>query len=65
MGKNVHIMASRLYFDKIFEPKRKALEKQLGIKISQPKLTEYLARQELGIKYPKFKNLPKEVRRRK
>jgi hypothetical protein len=65
MVKTVHIMASKLYFDKVFEPKRKALEKQLGIKISQPRLTEYLARKELGIKYPTFKNIPKQFRKTK
>jgi len=65
MAKTVHIMANQLYFDKIFEPNRKKLEKQLGIKLSQPKFTEYLFKNNLGIKFPKFNNMPKQFLRRK
>ena len=64
MAKVVHIMANQLYFDRIFEPNRKKLETQLGIKLSQAKFTEYLAKNNLGIKFPKFKGLPKQWRRK-
>jgi len=57
-NKFVHIMASPLYFDKIFEPNRKRLELKLGIKLSQTKFTEYLAKNKLGIEFPKIKKLP-------
>ena len=42
----------------------KKLETQLGIKLSQAKFTEYLAKNNLGIKFPKFKGLPKQWRRK-
>jgi len=55
--KVVHIMANQLYFDRIFEPNRKKLEIQLGIRLSQAKFTEYLAKNNLGINFPKFKGI--------
>lgn len=63
MGKVVHILANEKYFNRIFEPNRKKLERQLGIKISQPKFTEYLANNNLGIKLPKMRGLPKQFKR--
>ena len=55
--KVVHIMANQLYFDRIFEPNRKKLEIQLGIRLSPAKFTEYLAKNNLGINFPKFKGI--------
>lgn len=70
-NKDVHIKTSTLYFDRCFEPDRKKMENQLGIKLSQVRFTEILARQRLGIKQPKlefkrdkFKSLPKQFKRR-
>lgn len=64
MAKVVHIMANQMYFDRIFEPSRKKLELKLKIKLSQAKFTEYLAKNNLGIKFPKQRGLPKQFRRR-
>jgi hypothetical protein len=65
MARNiVHIMANKKYFDRIFEPNRKKLEVKLGIKLSQPKFTEYLANNNLGINFPKFKMFPNKINKR-
>ena len=63
MGKTVHIFANKIYFDKIFEPNRKKLEGQLGIKLSQAKFTEYLAKNNMGFKFPKMKGVPPQFKR--
>ena len=63
--KSVHIVANKLYFDRIFEPSRKKLELKLKIRLSQDKFTEYLAKNNLGINFPKQRGVPKQFRRRK
>jgi len=66
-NKLVRIAIHPSYFEKVFEPNRKKLELKLGIKLSQPKYTEYLAKNKTGIKFPKMKGLPKQfiIKRRK
>jgi hypothetical protein len=63
--KSVHIMANQLYFDRIFEPSRKKLELKLKIRLSQDKFTEYLAKNNLGINFPKQRSIPKQFRRKR
>jgi hypothetical protein len=58
----IHISTHYLYFERIFEPQRKKLEKKLKIPLSQTRYTELLARKSLGIKIPK--NFNKLKRRR-
>lgn len=43
------------YFDKVFEPKRKKLEANLGIRLSQTKFTHYLSKSNFNPK-PLIKN---------
>lgn len=59
MGNTVHIVVDENYFDTVFEPKRKSLEKKLGIRLSQPKFTRYLTKKNLGLEITKLKGLPK------
>ena len=65
-NQKVHVLISPLYFDKVFEPQRKNMEKKLGIKLSQLRFTEILAKKNLGIKQPvnNLKSLPKQFKRR-
>jgi hypothetical protein len=69
-NQDVHVKLGKLYFEKCFEPDRRRMEQKLGIKLSQVRFTEILARQRLGIKQPninikkdKFKSVPKQFRR--
>ena len=66
-NKSVHIITSHLYFDRVFEPQRKSMEKKLGMKLSQVRFTEMLAREKLGIKFPRnnLSSLPKQFKRRR
>lgn len=66
-NKSVHIIASNLWYDRIFEPQRRSMEKKLRIKLSQVKFTEMLAREKLGIKFPRnnLNSLPKQFKRRR
>ena len=65
--KNVSVKISKSFFDNIFEPERKKLEKQIGTRVGQISFTEFLAKKKVKFIFPKQKNtfLPKEVRRKK
>jgi hypothetical protein len=52
----VSIKVHPLYFDNIFEPERKRLQNKLGVSFSQSKFTEYLAKSNAKIVYPKQRN---------
>ena len=58
------IRVDKNYLENIFEPNRRELEKKLGIKLSQTQFTKYLARANLGFKFPKHKGIPKQYRRK-
>lgn len=64
MARNiVHVMMHKLYFDNKFEPDRKRLEKQLGIKLSQSKYTEHLAKNNPMVKVPRNRGMPKQFKK--
>lgn len=58
------IKVDRYYYDNFFEPERKKLEKKLGVSLTQPGFTAYIARSGAKIKFPKIKNnfAPKKSR---
>jgi hypothetical protein len=62
VNNSVHISVDRLYFEKMFEPQRRRMEKKMKIPLSQSKFTELVARKRLGIKLPKNFNKFKRVR---
>lgn len=63
--RGVSISVHPTFFDKIFETERRGLEKRLGVGLSQRQFTEYLARSNAKIKYPKPSNqfAPRRSRR--
>ncbi len=67
--RNVTMQVGSNFFDKIFEPSRRKVEKQLGLKIGQVAFTEMLAKNKisLDIKLNKdiFLNAPKKKGRKK
>ena len=44
------------FFNRTLEPERKRLSKKFGINMSQMRFTEYLAKSNAKITYPKFDN---------
>ena len=54
-----------LFFDRIFESERRNLQSKLGVQLSQREFTEYLAKSNAKISYPKMNNIfaPKKNRR--
>ena len=67
MGRKINgvtIKISENFFKNIFEPNRKELEKQLGIRVSQLKFTEFLAKKKIKFIPKKMskKFFPKELR---
>lgn len=61
----VHIKVSPLFFDKIFEPKRKEMEIKLGIRLTQPSFSEFIAKSNGYFNLPKSSNrfAPKKKKR--
>jgi len=54
MSKNkVYMMVDSKFFDNIFEPARKKLEREKGCRFSQPKFTQYLAKNKVKFTFPK------------
>ena len=45
--KNVHVFVNPIFFDMFIEKPRKSAERKLGIKITQPKITEMIAMQQI------------------
>jgi hypothetical protein len=66
-NKGVSIKVHPLFFDNVFERKRKKLEKKFKISLSQVKFTEYLAKNgvRMKIKKPNNKFTPKELKKRR
>ena len=61
-NKTVATRLDRKFFDTVFEPKRKELEKELGIKITQNKFSGMIKGFKLNLKLPRSMN---NVRTRK
>ena len=63
--KVVSLKVDPKFFDMIFEKERKKLEVKKGVKFSQPKFTEYLAKRNVRFEFPKVdkKFLPKETKK--
>ncbi len=53
--KGVHVQIHKSFFDNIFEPARKKLEKQTGTKVGQMDFTKFLANKQIKFKLPKQK----------
>jgi hypothetical protein len=56
MGKQsnrVSVQLSKLFFDNIFEPERRKLEKQTGTRVTQVNFTEFLAKRKVKFVLPK------------
>ena len=53
--KGVSVKLHTKFFDEIFEPARKKLEKQIGVRVGQLDFTEFLAKKKIQIKLPKQK----------
>lgn len=53
--KGVSVKLHTKFFDEIFEPARKKLEDQTGMKIGQLNFTEFLAKKKIQIRLPKQK----------
>ncbi len=51
--RKTHMIVDAKFFNKIFEPARKAMEKKLGVSVGQRKFTRFLA--EKNFKFPDFK----------
>lgn len=65
--KDVSVKISKSFFDNIFEPERRKLEKQIGTRVTQIGFTEFLAKKKVKFTFPKQSNmfLPKPLKRRK
>lgn len=50
---SVNISVDRLYFERMFEPQRRKMERKMKVPLSQVKFTALVARKRLGIKVPK------------
>lgn len=61
--KGVFCVVSERFFDKIMEPKRKELEKSLGVRMTQKNFTEFLAVNNAKFVIPKQKVLKGPVKR--
>lgn len=53
--KGVSVKLHKKFFDEIFEPTRKELEKQIGGRVGQINFTEFLAKKKVKLKLPKQK----------
>ena len=53
--KGVSVKLHTKFFDEIFEPARKRLEQQTGVKVGQLNFTEFLAKKKIQIILPKQK----------
>ncbi len=53
--KGVHVKLDKRFFDEIFEPARKELERQTGVNVGQLNFTEFLAKKKIKFKLPKQK----------
>lgn len=53
--KGVTVKLHSKFFDEIFEPARKELEKQTGARFGQMNFTKFLAKKNIKIKLPKQK----------
>ena len=49
----VHMMVHKSFFDRVFEPARIGAEGKLGVRFSQKKFSEYLAKSNFKIKCPR------------
>ena len=57
----VAVKVHRKFFDEIFEPARRGLEKETGMRIGQLDFTEFLAKKKIKLRLPKNKfNLKSE-----
>jgi hypothetical protein len=54
---NVSVKLHKDYFEKIFEPGRRSLERKFGVSFSQTKYTEYLVKKQLQV--PRMKQSKK------
>ena len=53
--RGVHVILHKSFFDNIFEPARRKLEKQKGIKVGHLDFTKFLAKKQIKFKLPKQK----------
>ncbi len=55
MGKDkgVSVRINTKFFNEIFEPERKKLEKQTGVRVGQLNFTEFLAKNKVKFVFPK------------
>ena len=53
--KGVSVKLHTKFFDEIFEPASKKLEKQIGVRVGQLDFTELLAKKKIQIRLPKQK----------
>lgn len=53
--KGVSVKLHTKFFNEIFEPARKQLEKQTGVRVGQLNFTEFLAKKNIQFKLPKQK----------
>lgn len=51
--KGVAVKLHTKFFDEIFEPARKELEKQTGVRVGQINFTEFLAKKKIKFRLPK------------
>ena len=53
--KGVSVKLHLKFFNEIFEPARKELEKQIGVRVGQLDFTEFLAKRKIQFRLPKQK----------
>lgn len=61
--KNVTMKVNADFFDKTFEPARKRVEKQIGVRVSQAAFTEMLHKSKIKLEL-KFNPLPRKNARK-
>lgn len=64
-NKKVSVQISELFFENIFEPERKKLEKQIGSRVTQVNFTEFLAKKKVKFVFPKQRGLGTIGRRKR
>ena len=64
---HVSVQLSKLFFDNVFEPERRKLEKQTGTRVTQVNFTEFLAKKKVKfvLQKPDNKFLSNKSLRRK
>ena len=63
MERGVTVKMDRLFFDNIFEPARKDLAKQIGVKVGQLEFTRFLVKKNIKFRLPKQKmNLKRNLK---